>query len=174
MFRQYNSLKLKTKIMTLELLVFIASVLFGVLIYWRESHSNRIYRFFNKLMYSKKLQMKPEDKTGFVFQQSFLLRLVFITLLFLILIVLVRFLIPIDLATISIFVSSIVGTLIGTYAAGFFKKYQSGMATLEIKEERVEELPHQTVNNTAEELQEKAPETEEKSARDRLKEKGLL
>ncbi len=160
--------------MTLELLVFIASVLFGVLLYWRESHSNGLYRFFNKLMYSKKLQMKPEDKTGFVYQQSFILRLVFITLLFLILIVLVRFLIPIDLATISLFVSSIVGTLIGTYVAGFIKKYQTARATVEIKEENVEELPDPSGINTPMEPKEETPEGEEKSARERLKEKGLL
>lgn len=160
--------------MTLELLVFIASVLFGVLLYWRESHSNGLYRFFNKLMYSKKLQMKPEDKTGFVYQQSFILRLVFITLLFLILIVLVRFLIPIDLATISLFVSSIVGTMIGTYVAGSIKKYQTAQTTLEIKEEKVEELPDPSVMNTPIEPKEKTPEAEEKSARERLKEKGLL
>ena len=55
--------------MTLELIVFIASLLFGAFLYWRESQSNRLYRFFNKLMYSKELQMKPEDKKGFVYQK---------------------------------------------------------------------------------------------------------
>ena len=108
--------------MTLELIVFIAAILFGALLYWRESQGNKLYRFFNKLMYSKELQMKPEDKKGFVHQQSFLLRLVFITFLFLIGIVVTRFLIPIDLATISLFASMIAGTVLGTYLAGFIFK----------------------------------------------------
>ena len=71
--------------MTLEVIVFIAAILFGILLYWRESNGNGLYRFFNKLMNSKELQMKANDKKGFVFQQSFLLRLVFISFLFLIL-----------------------------------------------------------------------------------------
>jgi len=160
--------------MTLELLVFISSVLFGVLLYWRESHSNKIYRFFNKLLYSKKLQMKPEDRTGFLYLQNFLLRLVFLTVLFLFLLVLWRFLIPIDIATISVFASSIVGTLLGTYIAGFIQKTQASIGSEEVKEikgEVVEENP--TLEETREPVQ-KIPPIEEKSARDRLKEKGLL
>ena len=108
--------------MTLEVIVFIAAILFGILLYWRESNGNGLYRFFNKLMNSKELKMKANDKKGFVFQQSFLLRLVFISFLFLIGIVITRFLIPIDLATISIFASMIVGTLLGTYLAQFIFK----------------------------------------------------
>ena len=127
--------------MTLELIIFIASILFGALIYWRESQSNRLYRFFNKIMYSRSLQMKPADKTGFVYQQKFLVRLVFIGFLFLIAIVVARFLIPIDVATISIFASMIVGTN---------------------DAEIIEEQPKET------------PKNEEKSARERLKDKGLL
>ena len=108
--------------MTLELIVFIASILFGALLYWRESNGNGLYRFFNKLMYSKDLQMKSDDKTGFLYQQKFIVRLVFIGFLFLIGIVVTRFLIPIDLATLSIFASMIVGTLAGTYLANFIFK----------------------------------------------------
>jgi len=90
--------------MTLELIVFVASILFGVLLYWRESNGNRFYRFINKLVYSKKLQMKPEDRTGFVFRQKFLLRLVYITFLFLAIIVIFQFLIPINYTTVSFFI----------------------------------------------------------------------
>ena len=77
--------------MTLEIIIFIASILFGVIIYWRESQGNKMYRFFNKMMNSKELQMKATDKKGFVYQQSFLLRFVFIAALFLIVIVVARF-----------------------------------------------------------------------------------
>ena len=45
---------------TAEIIVFIASILFGIVWYWRESKSNKVYRFFNKLMHSKELQMQPD------------------------------------------------------------------------------------------------------------------
>lgn len=177
--------------MTLELIVFIAAILFGILLYWRESNGNGLYRFFNKIINSKELQMKPEDKTGFVFQQKFLLRLVFISFLFLIGIVVTRFLIPIDLATISIFASMIVGTLLGTYLAAFI--FKSGDViedksdsigdlvkdTIEKGKDFVEDLKERQVEETKEistETDNKVEESkpEEKSARERLKDKGLL
>ena len=171
--------------MTLELIVFIASILFGAIIYWRESHGNGLYKFFNKLMYSKELQMKPTDKTGFVYQQKFIIRLVFIGFLFLIGIVITRFLIPIDLATISIFASMIVGTLAGTYLANFIFKSSE---VIDEKSDSIEDLVQDTIDKgkdfiedlktkDAEEVVENTKETpkvEEKSARERLKDKGLL
>ena len=108
--------------MSLEIIVFIASILFGIVLYWRESKSNAIYKFFNTVFYSKELQMKDTSKKGFLYQQSFLMRLVYVSVLFLVGIVVVRFIIPIDLATLSLFVSSIFGTLLGTYLANFVFK----------------------------------------------------
>ncbi|WP_242204564.1 hypothetical protein [Aestuariivivens insulae] len=170
--------------MTLELIIFIASILFGALIYWRESQGNRLYRFFNKLMYSKDLQMKPTDKTGFVYQQKFIMRLVFIGFLFLIGILVTRFLIPIDLATISIFASMVVGTLVGTYLANFIFKSSE---VIEEKTESLEDIVHDTIekgkdliedlkkeDKEAIEAPKEMPKTEEKSARERLKDKGYL
>ncbi|GAA4231813.1 hypothetical protein GCM10022291_05060 [Postechiella marina] len=170
--------------MTLELIVFIAAILFGALIYWRESHGNKLYRFFNKIMYSKELQMKPTDKTGFVYQQKLLIRIVFIGFLFIIGIVITRFLIPIDIATISIFASMIVGTLIGTYLANFIFKSSE---VIEEKSDSIEDMVSDTIEKgkdfiedlktkeaeVIEEIKE-APKTNEKSARERLKDKGLL
>ena len=174
--------------MTLELIIFIASILFGALIYWRESQGNGLYRFFNKLMYTKDLQMKPTDKTGFVYQQKFIVRLVFIGFLFLIGIVITRFLIPIDLATISIFASMIVGTLAGTYLASFIFKSSE---VIDEKSDSLEDMVNDTIekgkdfiedlkNKDAKVVEEakkeikEAPKPEEKSARERLKDKGLL
>src|SRR5690606_37216375 len=57
-----------------------------------------------------------------LYQQKFILRLVFIAMIFLVGILIARFLIPIDIATISVFASSIVGTLLGTYIEGFILK----------------------------------------------------
>ncbi|MDD7914517.1 hypothetical protein [Polaribacter ponticola] len=173
--------------MTLEIIIFIASILFGVVIYWRESQGNKMYRFFNKMMNSKELQMKITDKKGFVYQQSFLLRLVFITALFLIFIVVARFLIPIDITTISLFASMIFGTLVGTYIANFiFKSSEVIEEHSESLEEKFQEVIEQGKDfiedikaNDAKmpekiEVKKEAPKVEEKSARERLKDKGFL
>ena len=174
--------------MTLELIAFIASILFGILLYWRESNSNAIYRFFNKLINSKKLQMKANDKTGFVYQQRFLLRFVFVTFLFLVLMLISKFLIPINYATISMFASAIVGTLLGTYVANMVFK---STEIIDEKSDSIEEIVHTTIDkgkdfmdevlhkeDTVKEIKEEtkpeAPKVEEKSARERLKDKGLL
>ena len=174
--------------MTLELIVFIAAILFGIFLYWRESKGNVLYRFFNKIINSKELQLKPEDKTGFIYQQTFLLRLVFVGFLFLIGIVVVRFLIPIDIATISIFASMIVGTLAGTYLANFIFKSSE---VIDEKSDSIEDLVTDTIEKGKDFIEDlktekpkvikeakkeiaKEPNTEEKSARQRLKDKGLL
>lgn len=173
--------------MTLELIIFIASILLGVIIYWRESQKNGVYRFFNKIMNSKELQMKPTDKKGFVYLQSFLLRLVFITAFFLIAILITRFLIPIDLATISLFASMIFGTLIGTYVAGFIFKSSKIIdeqsdslgdkfnEVLEKGRDFVEDLQTKDAKEIEKiEVKQETPKVAEKSARERLKDKGLL
>lgn len=175
--------------MTLELIIFIASILLGALLYWRESQGNKFYRFFNKLMYSKELQMKPEDTTGFFYKQKFLLRLVFVVAFYLVAIVITRFLIPIDLATISIFSSMIVGTVLGTYLAGFIFKSSD---VLEDKSEDLSELVKDTIEKgkefvedlktkeqvseltTKAKQEEQKPDAPKKSARERLKDKGLM
>ncbi|WP_299017715.1 hypothetical protein [uncultured Polaribacter sp.] len=173
--------------MTLELITFIATLLFGAVIYWRESQTNGVYRFFNKVMNSKELQMKPDNKKGFIYQQNLLLRLVYITVLFLVVILITRFLIPIDIATISLFASMIFGTLIGTYCAGFIFK---STAIIEESSDTFEEKFKDVVEkgkDFVEDLTTKEPEVieraqkeiekpkaQEKSARDRLKDKGFL
>ena len=174
--------------MTLELIVFVAAILFGALLYWRESQGNGIYRFFNRMMNSKELQMKPEDKKGFIYQQSLLLRIVFITALFLIGIIITKFLIPIDLATIQLFTAMITGTLAGTYLAGFIFKSSE---VIDEKSDSLEDLVSDTIekgkdfiedlkadkSDVKEEIEAKIsekPKAQEKSARDRLKDKGLL
>lgn len=173
--------------MTLELIIFIASILFGALIFWRESQRNSIYRFFNKIMNSKELQMQAADKKGFVYQQSFFFRLIFITALFLIAIVITRFLIPIDLATISLFASMIFGTLLGTYVAGFIFKssevIEEQSESLEDKfqdviekgKDFIEDLQTKDAKEVEKvEMNKEAPKENQKSARERLKDKGYL
>ncbi|WP_442267070.1 hypothetical protein ACSIGC_05055 [Tenacibaculum sp. ZS6-P6] len=173
--------------LTLEIILFVAAILFGIVWYWKESKGNGIYRFFNKLMNSKELQMKATETKGFVYRQPFLLRLVFVSVLFLIGILVVRFLIPIDIATISAFASMIVGTLIGTYVAGgVFKsaevidEHSDSLEdlvqnTIEKGKDFIEDLKSDSKEEVKEEVKkEEEPKEEKKSARERLKDKGYL
>ena len=172
--------------MTLELIAFIASILFGILWYWRESNGNRTYRFLNKILNSKELQMKTSDRRGFVYKQKFLLRVVFISFFFLVVMLIVKFLIPINYATISLFSSIIVGTLTGTYLATLVFKSRD---VLNDNSDIVEDKFHETLDKgkdfiedvlgkddieSKESLKENKPREKEESARDRLKKKGLL
>ncbi len=172
--------------MTLEIIVFIGSILFGILLYWRESTGNGLYRFFNKMMYSKKLQMSPHNPKGFIYQQNFLLRLVCIGMIFLFGILIARFLIPIDIATISVFASSIVGTLLGTYIGGFILKSEK---VIDAHSETLERSFDQAIGQSRDfikDISKTQPKVAEdvdlviekepnpKSARERLKDKGLM
>ncbi|WP_158838420.1 hypothetical protein [Polaribacter sp. L3A8] len=170
--------------MTIEIIIFIAAILFGVVIFWRESRGNKIYLFFNKIMNSKELQMKDTDTKGFVYQQGFILRFVYIAVFFLVGILIVQFLIPINYATISLFASMIFGTLIGTYIAGvIFKSSEIIEEQTEFFEEKLDQVIekgkdfvedfHTKDNKEVEETKE-VPKVAEKSARERLKDKGLL
>ena len=120
--------------MSLEVIIFIASILLGIVIYWRESRGNKIYRFLNKLINSEELQMKDTDAKGFVYQQNLILRLVFISTFFLVLILIAQFLMTINFAAILLFASMIFGTLIGTYIANAIFK------TSEIIEEQTDSI----------------------------------
>ncbi|MGC1632720.1 MAG: hypothetical protein WA749_11480 [Gelidibacter sp.] len=172
--------------MTLEIIVFIGSILFGILLYWRESNGNGLYRFFNKMMYSKKLQISPHDPTGFLYRQKFLVRLVFIGMIFLVGILIARFLIPIDIATISVFTSSIVGTLLGTYIGGFILKSEK---VIDAQSDSIERKLDGAINQgrdfikdistgqpkaVQESEKEVLKDPNQKSARERLKDKGLM
>ncbi|OEK08619.1 hypothetical protein A8C32_03990 [Flavivirga aquatica] len=179
--------------MGLELVIFIAAILFGIFLYWRESKGNKIYRFFNKLFNSKALQMKSTNKKGFVYKQAFLPRLIYVVSFFLLLGLIIQFLTPFAVFMgyngISAFATLIVGTLIGTYLANFILKSSE---VIEEKSDSIEDMVHDTIEkgkdfiedlkrddkvseSPVETLKEdKALKTEEKSARERLKDKGLL
>jgi len=108
--------------------------------------------------------------------------------LFLAIIVIFQFLIPINYTTVSIFASSIVGTLTGTYLANFVLK--SGKVIDEKSDslgdlvsdtiEKGKDLIHDITTKDSEvveetdEIPDETPEKDEKSARERLKDKGLL
>ncbi len=178
--------------MGLEIVIFIAAILFGIFLYWRESNGNGAYRVLNKIVNSKELQMNPNSKKGFIYQRSFLPRLLFIVSLFLVIAVVVEFLTPLQVLVnyqgLSAFCMAIFGTLIGTYLANFILKSSAVIETqsdsfeekfdgaLEKGKDFFEDLKNK--DNKAVEVAkdeiEKEPEPNKKSARDRLKDKGLM
>jgi len=172
---------------TVEIIVFTVSILFGIVLYVRESKSNKVYRFFNKLMHTKDLQMDPENSKGFVHLQPFLMRLVWVTLFFLIAAIVVAFLTPFDGFYFQYFASAIVGALIGTYIASLFFATSKGLKkenlqkAFEKGKDFVEELAEgdkKALEVEATEIPEKLEiepeEAPKKSARDRLKDKGMI
>ncbi len=173
--------------MTLEIIVFVLAILFGIIIYWSESKSNRVYRWINHLTHNDELQMKPENRKGFFHLQPFLLRLVYITLLFVIAAVVVSFATPINAFYVQYFVSAIVGTIIGSYIASIFlfaserTKKEALQQAFEKGKDRVEDFVDDIKDNFETEKpkpqqknETKTEEAPKKSARDRFKDKGMI
>ncbi len=179
--------------MGLELVIFIVAVLFGIFLYWRESNGNGAYRFVNKIVNSKELQMSADNPKGFVYKQAFIPRLIFIVSLVLIAAVIVEFLTPISVFGsyngISAFSSFAAGTLLGTYLANFVLKsskvIEAQSETIEEKFEQVVEKgkdliedlkskDKEDIETPEPEIKEPESNTPEKSARQRLKDKGLM
>ncbi len=177
--------------MTFEIIIFIASVLFGIFWYWKESKDNGVYRAINKIMNAKEVQMKPENKKGFIHKQDLLLRLVYIGLFFLLFLVASMLLVGFSIANVQIYTAMVVGTFIGTYIASAVlftsqtvednvhavedvvtDTFEKGKDLLNDLKEKV------TSEKEADQKIETPKETkeikEEKSARERLKDKGLL
>lgn len=178
--------------MGIDIIVFIASILFGIFFYWRESNSNKIYRFLNKIVNSKELQMSADNPKGFVYKQAFIPRVIFIVTSVLIVGLIIQFLTPIEVFTnyyvLSGFASFATGTLIGTYLANFVLKstkvIEEQSETLEDKFDSVVEKGKDLIedfksnnDDVVEEIKEDIKtETnpDKKSARERLKDKGLM
>lgn len=178
--------------MGIDLIVFIASILFGIFLYWRESNSNNVYRFLNKIVNSKELQMSPDNPKGFVYKQAFIPRLIFIVTSVLIIGLILQFLTPIEVFTnyfvLSSFASFATGTLIGTYLASFVIKTTKVVeeksdsigdimdSAVEKGKDLIEDFKtrdNEVIEDAKEDIQ---PEVDpnKKSARERLKDKGLM
>jgi hypothetical protein len=181
--------------MGLELVIFIIAVLFGIFIYWRESNGNGAYRLLNKIVNSKELQMSKDNPKGFVFKQAFLPRLIFVVALVLVAAVIVEFLTPIAVFSsyngISAFSSFAAGTLLGTYLASFVIKSTEVIEeksdsigdmvsdAVEKGKDFIEDLTTKEESDIKNEVEQpvsiqKETEADTKSARDRLKDKGLM
>ena len=138
--------------------------------------------------------MPAQSKKGFIYQRSFIPRLLFIAILVLIVALVVEFLTPISVFGsyngISAFASFAVGTLLGTYLANLVLKsskvIEEQSESLEDKFdnafEKGKDFIHDLKNKDNKAVQEAKEEINvepelkknEKSARDRLKDKGLM
>jgi hypothetical protein len=130
--------------------------------------------------------MKGENRKGFVHKQVFLMRLVWVTLIFVLAGALISFATPINVIFFQYFVSAIVGTLVGTYLASAFIFTSEGLKKENLKknfekavekgQDFVDELREEKETEPAadDEVPEKSDDSEKKSARDRLKDKGMI
>jgi len=168
--------------MTLEIIIFVGAILFGVMLFWRESKNNKLYRFVNKLTNSKKLQMKPEDTKGFLFQQAFLSRLAYIIILYLLIFGALAILVPFNMFTFQLFIAAIVGTTIGTYVASALfvanekieDKQDFIEDVLEKGKEILDDIKPDKKIEVAKPLEKPEAIEKEKSGRERLQDKGLM
>lgn len=176
--------------MGLELVIFIAAILLGIFIYWRESNSNKAYRTLNKIVNSKALQMSKDNPKGFVYKQSFIPRLIFVVTMCLIVALVLEFVTPISVFGsyngVSAFSSIVVGTIVGTYLANFVLKSSKVIEehgdtignvmdeAIDKSKDYIENLRPETPKEEVIEKKEAAPKDDGKSARERLKDKGLL
>jgi hypothetical protein len=130
--------------------------------------------------------MHADNKKGFIHQQPFLLRLVWVSLLFLLIGVALTILIPFTVNYLQYFVTAIVGSLIGSYIASIFllakektkkehleKAYEKGKDIIEDISEDVKDS-FDTDKKPVEIETPKPEESPKKSARDRLKDKGMI
>lgn len=177
--------------MTLEIIVFAAAILLGIALYWRESKNNRLYRFFNKLTHTKELQMAADNPKGFLYEQPFLMRLVWIAAMFLLVAITLSLVTPFNAFTLQYLVSATFGTLAGTYIASAFfvtkegltkenliETIQKGKDFIEDIAEPKEQAEPVLKEEAQKEIEQTEPEAKEipqkKSARDRLKDKGMI
>lgn len=178
----------------IDIIIFVSAILFGIFLYWRESNGNGAYRFVSKVMNSKELQMDAKNPKGFIYKQPFIPRLLFVVISLLIIGLVLQFLTPIEIFSnyfaLSGFATFATGTLIGTYLANFVIK------TTEVVEEKSDSLgdlvgdavekgkgliedlknkDNKALEEAKNEIAEKQePEVDKKSARERLKDKGLM
>ncbi len=181
-----------------ELILFTFAALLGILMYWRESKNNYLYRLANRITHTENLQMKASERKGFLYKQPFLIRLVVIAAVFTIVAFLLKVLTPIPFRF-ELLASNIVGAIVGTYIASMVvfanDKISDGQDSIDDSIEKGKDF----IKDIADDVKEKANSVKEKiedsldfdnktdssakakksekpkkSGRERLKDKGLL
>lgn len=171
--------------MTLEIIIFVLSILIGVLFSYRESKNNSLYRFFNKIFNSKELQMKSDNKKGFLNKQPFIMKLIWIVIGYIVVTGVLWFFTPVNIVYVQYFASAVVGTLIGAYLTKLFVKTSETLSTENVMKQAketyekgkdfVDDLTNEDEIETEVENKTEQPATEpKKSARDRLRDKGMI
>ena len=179
--------------MTLEIIIFVLAILLGILVSFRESKNNRLYRFFNKLFNSKELQMKADNTKGFLYGQNFLMRLIWIVVGYVVVSGILSFVTPINIIYVQHFASAVVGTLIGTYLTTMFFATSEGLSKENVikqakevyekgkgfVDDLAEDDPDSDRDKIENEVKNEMPKKEstpepKKSARDRLRDKGMI
>ena len=172
---------------TQEIIIFILAILLGILLYWRESKNNYLFRLVNKITHSKEQQIKKTSRKGFLFMQPFLIRLIYMTVFILIVYLISEFLTPFRILNIKFFATIIVGTMLGTYFASLIvfanDKMEDGQDVIEETLEKgksmlkdlteTKEKEAAKVEKPKDEIKKEIKETK-KSARERLKDKGYM
>ncbi|EDP97646.1 hypothetical protein U8527_04835 [Kordia algicida OT-1] len=172
---------------TFEIIIFISSLVFGISIYWLEAKSNGLYRSINKITNSKELQMKPTNRKGFIVQQEFIPRFIYVNIFFIIVSLIIYFLLPIFTLSVAYYVTALVGTMIGIYIANFIIDVKDKSEEIidkvvdkskdiidDIKTKGQEAAASFSEEETTQEETSNESEAPKKSARERLKDKGLL
>jgi len=173
----------------LELIIFVSSLVFGITIYWIESKNNKLYRIVDKLINSKELQMPANSKKGFIVQQGFMPRFIFVNV-FLILSLLIVLVLPLinNIGLQYHYVSALLGIMVGIYIANFVievkdKSEEIIDKVVDTSKDIIDDITTKgkeaaesfsSKEETPQEETSTEPEPPKKSGRERLKDKGLL
>lgn len=181
--------------MFLSTTAFIGALILGVLIYWRESRSNGIFRAYNAFINKKETRMEAGDRKGFFFRRPIVYRIIN-AILVAVVIGIVTYYIPfLNENILEIVLASFVGIVVGSYLAAALPTVKkavdnplealqdvgeagkgiltdlSNTASDKIKEQ-TKTAPKEAVKKE-EPKKEEAPEKKE-TARERMKRKGYL
>ncbi len=184
--------------MVLEIIVFVGSILLGVLIYWRESRSNGKFRAYNAFINKKSTRMAATDRKGFFYLRSVQFRVLNAVLLAAIFGILI-YQLPLITEHLQLIAAFFVGIIGGSYIAAALPSVKravdnpldtlqevgqagknivsdlTNVASDKIKEATEEIIPEkQAKEDTKPEEEKKEIPEEKESARDRMKRKGYL
>jgi hypothetical protein len=177
----------------LDIIVLIGSILLGILISWRESRTNSIFRAYNAFINKKETRMEASDRKGFFYQRSIIYRLLnvlFLTILFGMLVYNTPLL---NNHVLEVSLAFFVGVLGGTYLAAALPTVKravdnpldalkevgdAGKEVLsdlsETATEKLKERKGETVVPPVQKKTEEPEEPKKETARERMKRKGYL
>lgn len=178
--------------MFLSTTTFIGALILGVLIYWRESRSNNVFRAYNAFINKKETRMEATDRKGFFYKRDLIYRVLNALLLAAVIGILVYYTPLLNHHILEISLAAFVGLIAGSYLAAALpmvkKAVDHPLEALqdvgEVGKEIISDLSNtasskiksQTKTETPipkEPTEEPTPEKKE-TARERMKRKGYL